>query len=479
MPDEVTYNTLIDGCFQWWGSVEAFKLVEEMKGKGVKPNAVTHNIMVKWYYKEGKIEEADCIVAKIVESGFSPDCFTYNTMINGYCKAENLGEAFKMMDEMGRKGLKMDTFTLNTIVHKLCVEKLLKEAYELTVKTTKRGYIIDEVTYGTLIMGYFKNDQTNKAMKLWDEMKEKGIIPSVVTYNTIIRRLCHSLKTDQAVDKLNELLDKGLAPDEAMCNIIIHGFCWEGALEKAFLFYNRMVENSFKPDVITWLCKHGMFEKAFNLFNTWIIKEGKLDEAFDLMTEMEKKKLGPDRYTYTAIISALTHAGRTEEAKKFMSKLLETSPNMISEDTSQILSSGDMDYSEQITNFCTQGKYKEAMKLFQESEQKGVTSSEVQLLKTVITILTSHRDPHSALKLLIQNLTLPTVLAVLSSTQLHRTHSATLLSFFDIFCHSPHPSLSSSPEPLLPGLLVHRHYSSARSLLLNFISSDHPRYSLH
>ncbi|XLT91504.1 hypothetical protein HN873_013179, partial [Arachis hypogaea] len=288
------------------------------------------------------MDEAGCVVPKMVENGFSPDCFTYNTMINGYCKAGNLGEAFKMMDEMGRKGLKMDTFTLNTIVHKLCTEKLLKEAYKLTVKAAKRGYILDE-----------------------------------------------------AVDKLNELLDKGLAPNEATCNMIIHGYYWEEAVEKAFLFYNRMVENSFKSDIITCnillrgLCKHGMFEKAFNLFNTWIIKgkpvdavtyntliyvlcrEGKLDEAFDLMTEMEKKKLGSDRYTYTVIIGALTHTGRTKEAKKFMSKLLETSPNMISEDTSQMLGSSDMDYTEQISNFCTQGKYKEAIKLFQESEQKG------------------------------------------------------------------------------------------------------------
>ncbi|MED6145120.1 hypothetical protein PIB30_022118 [Stylosanthes scabra] len=131
-----------------------------------------------------------------------------------------------------------------------------------------------------------------------------------------------------------------------------------------------MVENSFQSDVITCnillrgLCKAGMLEKAFNLFNTWIIKgkpvdavtyntlisalckEGKLDEAFDLMIEMEGKKLGPDRYTYTAIIGGLTHAGRTEEAKKFMEKLLETSPNVISEDTSQMLGSGDMEYSE-------------------------------------------------------------------------------------------------------------------------------------
>ncbi|KAL4345450.1 hypothetical protein AHAS_Ahas11G0279600 [Arachis hypogaea] len=160
-----------------------------------------------------------------------------------------------------------------------------------------------------------------------------------------------------------------------------------------------MVENSFKPDVIICnillrgLCKHGMFE------NTWIIKgryntlisvlckEGKLDEAFDLMTEMEKKKLGPDRYTYIAFIGALTHAGRTEEANKFMSKLLETGPNMISEDTSQILGAGDKDYSEQISNFCTQGKYKEAMKLFQESEQKGVSLNKSACFKLMDGLL--------------------------------------------------------------------------------------------
>ncbi|RYR31231.1 hypothetical protein Ahy_B01g056023 [Arachis hypogaea] len=90
----------------------------------------------------------------------------------------------------------------------------------------------------------------------------------------------------------------------------------------------------------------------------------------------------------------------------------------------------------------------------------AAASSEAQLLKTVTTILTSHPDPNSVLKPVIQNLTLPTVLSVLSSIQLHRTHSATLPSFFHILRHSPHHSLSSSPEPLLallPGLLVHRH----------------------
>ncbi|XLS79289.1 hypothetical protein HN51_063514 [Arachis hypogaea] len=91
-----------------------------------------------------------------------------------------------------------------------------------------------------------------------------------------------------------------------------------------------------------------------------------------------------------------------------------------------------------------------AIKMTTTTDAAAAASSEAQLLKTVTTILTSHPDPHSALKLLIQNLTHPTVLSVLSSTQLHRTHSATLLSFFHIFRHSPHPSLSSPLSPSSP-----------------------------
>ncbi|KAL4345466.1 hypothetical protein S245_037998 [Arachis hypogaea] len=110
------------------------------------------------------------------------------------------------------------------------------------------------------------------------------------------------------------------------------------------------------------------------------------------------------------------------------------------------------------------------------TDAAAAASSEVQLLKMVTTILTSHPNSQSAHKRLIQNLTLPTVLAVLSSTQLHRTHSATLFSFFHIFCHSPHPSLSSRLSPSSPSFPASS--STARSLLLNFISSDHPRHSL-
>ena len=170
-----------------------------------------------------------------------------------------------------------------------------------------------------------------------------------------------------------------------------------------------MVENSFKLDVFTCnillhgLCREGMLENALKLFNTWIskgktidtvtyntlisslCKDGRFEDAFDLLEEMEEKKLGPDQYTYNAILGVLTDAGRIKEAEEFMSKMVEM--GKLSDQSSQLgkgqddgnhdnsegSDSSSIAYSEQIKELCTQGKYKEAMCIYEELTQKGVS----------------------------------------------------------------------------------------------------------
>jgi pentatricopeptide repeat protein len=199
-----------------------------------------------------------------------------------------------------------------------------------------------------------------------------------------------------------------LVPDEITYNTIIHGYCQEGQVEKAFQFHNKMVEKNFKPDVVTCntllcgLCKEGMLEKALKLFNTWIskgkdvdavsyntiilslCKEKRFGEAFDLLEEMEEKKLGPDCYTYNAILGGLTDAGRMKDAEEFISKIAEKgkSENQFLElgkrqdaRTSEIPQEphpNAIAYSNKINELCSQGRYKDAMKIFHESTQKNI-----------------------------------------------------------------------------------------------------------
>lgn len=215
-------------------------------------------------------------------------------------------------------------------------------------------------------------------------------------------------KTEQAISKFKELLRNGLVPDATTYNTIIHVYCKEGKVEKAFELHNKMVEKSLKPDVFTCnillsgLCSNGMLEKALKLFNTWIsegkaidqvtyntmisglCKEGRLEDAFHLVSEMKERSLGPDPYTYSSILGALASAGRMNEAEEFMSKMVEVenfgeqSLQLKEQNvkTSEITEAYDPDSnacSEQIIELCNQGRYKDAMRIFEASNQKGVT----------------------------------------------------------------------------------------------------------
>ncbi|CAN1237750.1 Pentatricopeptide repeat-containing protein At2g16880 [Linum grandiflorum] len=338
-PDVVTYNTLIDGCFMFGSSVEAFRLVEDMEDKGLKPTAVTHNTLVKWFVKEGKMDEAAKAVRKMEDSGFSPDCITYNTLIAGYCKTGKMDEAFRVMHDMNTKPLKMDSITLNTVIHALCLEKKLDEAYDLLCTARIRN---------------------------------------------------------------------GLFPDETTYNTIIHGYCWEKQIEKAFQFHNKMVENSFKPDVFTCnillrgLSTGGMLDKALSLFHKWMSKgkqvdlvtyntvisslcrERRFEEAFTLFDDMEEKGLDPDCYTYNAIITGLTDAGRIDDFEDFVSKRLKKDhieAQSLQLDKTQDegniktcleIDKSSISYSEKISELCAEGKYKDALKHFQESREKSI-----------------------------------------------------------------------------------------------------------
>ncbi|CAK8569348.1 unnamed protein product [Lathyrus sativus] len=109
-----------------------------------------------------------------------------------------------------------------------------------------------------------------------------------------------------------------------------------------------------------------------------------------------------------------------------------------------------------------------------------VDGNEQQLIKTITTMLTNHQNPQH-LQPFIPHLTLPIIISILSWKPLH-SHPQTIVSFFKWFQTNAPSTLSVSPKPLLtllPPLLSHRKFSDAKSLLLDFISSHHPRHSLH
>eukprot|EP00257_Ricinus_communis_P028154 XP_025015568.1 pentatricopeptide repeat-containing protein At2g16880 [Ricinus communis] len=183
------------------------------------------------------------------------------------------------------------------------------------------------------------------------------------------------------------MVEKSFKPDLFTCNILLRGLCTEGMLDNALKLFNTWISKGKAIDAVT-----------YNTIISGLCKEGRFEEAFDLLAEMEEKKLGPDCYTYNAILCALADAGRME-AEEFMSKIVEQGKlqdQTISlnkrktesgSETAQESDPNSVAFSEQINELCTQGKYKDAMHMVQESTQKGITlhkSTYISLMEGLI-----------------------------------------------------------------------------------------------
>lgn len=66
----------------------AFLLLREMDNMKVQPDEVTYNTLVQGRCRAGKVEEARQILDEMNRRGIKPDHISYNTLICGYSKKE-------------------------------------------------------------------------------------------------------------------------------------------------------------------------------------------------------------------------------------------------------------------------------------------------------------------------------------------------------------------------------------------------------
>lgn len=141
-PNVVTYNSLID-AYGRLGQVKpsfsfsvhpflpslsnlhclfvqverAVITMEEMKSKGVVPNAVTYNCVIDAFGKEGRADEALKMVHKMRAEGQSPDSFTVSALIDANGKRGDAWAAVRIFKEMQEWGVKPNVVTFSAVLN--------------------------------------------------------------------------------------------------------------------------------------------------------------------------------------------------------------------------------------------------------------------------------------------------------------------------------------------------------------------------
>lgn len=322
----------------------AWKLMAEMQGAGISPNAVTCSILLKGKMssladvarvlalidsmdqpmdevlflsvvesciRTGRLDLLSKQTEKFLAQGASANLTapTYGSMIKAYGHARDVKRIWHLWDQMLFHRVQPTSVTLGCMVEALVANGRCGEAWELAQKMWKDEStrdLVNTVIYSSILKGFAHTKETEKVMALYDEMRGHAIQANTITFNTILNAFAQG----GAMHRVPALLEDMKAatppvePDIVTYSTIVKGFCNAGNLDRALLVLDDMKASG----------KHAPDEVMYNSLLGGCAKEHRPDEAIQLLNDMKKYKVTPSNYTLSMLVKLMGRCRRINQA---------------------------------------------------------------------------------------------------------------------------------------------------------------------
>jgi pentatricopeptide repeat protein len=131
-PDEIMYNSLLDGCAQNNLVDEGLRLLEEMQEEGVQPSNFTLSILVKLMNRARKLDQAFTIVESITKKyHFRANVHVYTNLVQACISNQQLPRGVSLLEQMVKERIVPDTRTYAILVRASISKNLLEQAVGL------------------------------------------------------------------------------------------------------------------------------------------------------------------------------------------------------------------------------------------------------------------------------------------------------------------------------------------------------------
>jgi pentatricopeptide repeat protein len=131
-PDEVMYNSILDGCCKAQRLEDALKLFGEMKQNGIAPSNYTLSIMVKLLGRGRRLKQALALVEEVSnEFGVKPNIQVYTCLIQACFNNRQASKAIALHDKIIEEGLFPDEMTYSALVKGCLQASLVDKAVHL------------------------------------------------------------------------------------------------------------------------------------------------------------------------------------------------------------------------------------------------------------------------------------------------------------------------------------------------------------
>jgi len=128
-PDEIMFNSLLDGCALNNLVQEGLKLLTQMENEGVKPSNFTLSILVKMMNRSRKLDEAFNIVERITKQyAFRPNVHVYTNLCQACVSNRQLQRGIQVLSQMVKERINPDNRTYTILVRGCVSANSLEQA---------------------------------------------------------------------------------------------------------------------------------------------------------------------------------------------------------------------------------------------------------------------------------------------------------------------------------------------------------------
>jgi len=151
----VTYSTILKGYVQENALDKAFDLMDEMKlTKEFKPDEIAFNTLLDGCARQCLFERGVQVLSDMQDSGIQPSNFTLSVLVKLANRSHRLDKAFEFCDDISRQyGLRLNVHVYNNLMQACTAHQDVGRAIEVLGKAVGEKVRPDARTYSVLLRG--------------------------------------------------------------------------------------------------------------------------------------------------------------------------------------------------------------------------------------------------------------------------------------------------------------------------------------
>jgi pentatricopeptide repeat protein len=167
-PNLVTYSVCLKGLCQDNQLDKAFELMESMKqSKDARPDELAYNTLLDGCARQGLYQRGMQVFATMEEESIAPSNFTLSILVKLANRGRKLEKAFELSRELPEKhGFRINLHVYNNLIQGCIMHKDLDRAVATLACMFKDGVRPDSRTYTLLIQGHVNSGEALAAVGL-------------------------------------------------------------------------------------------------------------------------------------------------------------------------------------------------------------------------------------------------------------------------------------------------------------------------